>query len=293
MLDEMSKIGRAAFSTADGEEGEPPTSRSTSLGRGLAILRTMNATGKYVSLRQLHERTGIPKPSIVRLLKRFIADGYVAKVAKPGHYRLAAGITELSRGLDPAWAAIDALERRPDLLAEYKWPVAIGTREGASLIVLFSTRRVDSPYSFKPSTFGRHPPLLTLAMGMAYLAFCDDAERRRAAADIAASTSRSDDVLPHVDRVIAATRERGFGLRIGGKGEDTSVAVPIYGATGELIGVLAESSFAVVTTTDDVKHVARALTRTAAAIRDEILAFDTVRDTPPATSIAWTFRTPE
>lgn len=289
----MTEIGRAAFSAVDGDEGEPASSRSTSLGRGLAILRTMNATGKYVSLRQLHERTGIPKPSIVRLLKRFIADGYVAKVAKPGHYRLAAGITELSRGLDPVWAAIDALERRADLLAEYKWPVAIGTREGASLVVLFSTRRLDSPYSFKPSTFGRHPPLLTLAMGMAYLAFCDDAERRRAAADIAASTSRSDDVLPHVDRVIAATRERGFGLRVGGKGEDTSVAVPIYGARGELIGVLAESSFAVATSSDDVGRVARALTRTAAAIRDEILAYDTVRDTPSGTPTGWAFRTPE
>lgn len=275
---------------ASGEDGKgSKVAESTSLGRGLAILRAMNATRAYVSLHDLHQMTGIPKSSIVRLLKRFIADGYVARVAKPGHYRLAAGIVELSKGLDPVWAAVEAVERRPALLAGHKWPVAIGTRDGASLVVLFSTRRIDSPYSFKPSTVGRRPPLLTLAMGTAYLAFCDDVERRRAAADIAERGSRLSAVRDEIGRVAAETRERGYGLRVGGKGQDTSVAVPIFGVTDELIGVLVESSFAAATSIQDIKSIARTLTCTSDAIQNEIRARDADHGRSSVTSAALPF----
>ena len=70
---------------------------------------------------------------------------------------------------------------------------------------------------------------------------------------------------------IAAT----IGLAIGGP---RGRAIALTSCSIELIGVLAESSFAVATSTDDVKHVARALTRTAAAIREEVLAFNAIRD---------------
>ena len=238
----------------------------------------MNASRPYASLRRLHAETGLPKPSIVRLLEGFIAEGYVARTRKRGFYRLTSKTAELSTGWDPVWAAVEAVETLPALLSDYKWPVAIGTRDGSGMLVLFSTRRPDSPYSFRPSTFGATAPLLTSAMGQAFLAYCDDGERWRAATDVSSATATPETVLLDINRAAVETRARGYGLRLGQKGQDTSVSVPIFGARRELIGVIVETSFAAATSAADVQSYARALDVTAGLLEKEIRRLDAAQE---------------
>ena len=226
-----------------------------------------------MSLGALHAATGFPKPSIVRLLERLIADRVVARVSKPGCYRLTAELAELGRGFEPSWIAVDAVVRQPELLSGYKWPVAIGTRDGASLLVLFSNRRPDSPYSFRPSTVGTRLPLLTTAMGTAYLTYCDDGERERAAQDLGVAGSGSGWAADEIAKVTESTRARGYGLRLGGRGESTTVALPILNEAGALYGVIAQSAFAAATTATDIKTSARELRATALLLQQYIRSF--------------------
>lgn len=257
---------------------DAPETGSGSLGRGLAILRAMNTLRPYASLRQLHGETKLPKPSIVRLLESFIAQGYIARTRKRGFYRLTSKIAELATGWDPVWAAVEAVERLPALLSDYKWPVAIGTRDAAGMLVLFSTRSAGSPYSFRPSTFGARAPLLTSAMGQAFLAYCDDGERWRAATDASSATDALETVLLDINRTAVETRARGYGLRLGQKGQDTSVSVPIFGARRELIGVIVETSFAAATSAADVQNYAQALDVTAGLLEKEIRRLDAAHE---------------
>ena len=53
--------------------------------RALDILRTLNRL-RIASIQQLHEATGFPKPSIVRMLETLLAEGYVARDNMCGGY---------------------------------------------------------------------------------------------------------------------------------------------------------------------------------------------------------------
>ena len=57
-----------------------------------------------------------------------------------------------------------------------KWPLAIGVLDGDAMVVRYSTMPY-SPLAVQATTLGHRLGLLESAMGLAYLAFCDDDER--------------------------------------------------------------------------------------------------------------------
>jgi len=157
--------------------------------RALHILEALNRE-TVTTLEKLHERTALPKPTLVRLLDTLIDGGYVRRISRTAGYALAEPVLRLSNGFRHADRVVDAA--RPfmqALTAEHKWPVAIATFENNAMIVRAGTRH-ESPFSTDPNYLNTKLPMLVSALGRAYLAFCPDDERETILAMLRMSSAR-------------------------------------------------------------------------------------------------------
>ena len=217
-----------------------------SVQRALMVLRTLN--GKEVwSLNELQQRTGLPKSTLHRLLATLQAEGYVHSGAEMhGQYRLTHEVRQLSAGYSEKSCLADVAA--PIVIAatrKSRWPMAVGVIDGAEVRANVCTIPY-SPYSMKPTCFGQRFDLLATAFGSTYLAFCGPRERRIL---LELLRQRRDPAsLPTAGALrsfLGSIRKRGYGLRAGTKaGETSAIAVPIRLPSGELLGVLACSTFA-------------------------------------------------
>lgn len=199
--------------------------------RVLAVLQAMNRE-PHSTLHSLHGATGLPKSTLVRLLKTLAADGYVSNDPRHAGYQITSLVTSLSSGFhgDPlvveagrAWAI--------GLSQEFKWPVAIAAFDGDAVVVRYSTV-YDSPISPFHATINMRLSLFTRALGRAYLAACSDEQinaliaRAVTGDELEAPEAREHD---KVWRTVRTARDRGFSMRdrnVEPRTSDT-VAVPI------------------------------------------------------------------
>jgi len=144
--------------------------------RALDVLRTLNKL-QIASVTAIHEETGFPKPTIVRLLETLRAEGYVARDNMCGGYRVTSRVRKLNSGYQGISEIIEVA--RPlaiDLTQRLQWPIGIGVIDGDAIAIKFWTGAI-SPWAHTNTVLGLRPDLLTTAMGRAYLAFCPVEER--------------------------------------------------------------------------------------------------------------------
>lgn len=217
-----------------------------SVTRALKLLALVN-TQYAVSLHDLHRMSGLPKPTVFRILTTLQAEGYVELEGRQGVYRVAAKVCELSAGYSEAAMLVDLC--RPLLLAatqRIKWPLGLGVLDELEMAVRFSTMP-HSPMAVESSTQGHRHSLLRSAMGAAYLAFCPD-EERRLLLDLALEEAGPGADAARIHKRIEATRRRGYGLRLPAKaGESATAALPIRHAD-RVIGTLSLTTFGSVMT---------------------------------------------
>jgi IclR family mhp operon transcriptional activator len=202
-----------------------------SVRRALGLLQALNQQ-KIASIKQLHAITGLPKPTIVRLLETLATMGYVANDHRQGGYSVTSLVRTLSCGFhgDPlvveagrAWAI--------DLTHRLKWPVSIAVLDKDAVAVRFSTIP-DSPISPFHGTVGMRLSLVSRGLGRAYLAFCPAAERNILLQILAGSADPEDAPArrpPALLRSLQPIRRQGFAERdptVEPK-SSTTLAVPI------------------------------------------------------------------
>jgi IclR family mhp operon transcriptional activator len=144
--------------------------------RAFDVLRAVNRL-RIASIQQLHEATGFPKPTIVRMLETLLAEGYIARDNMCGGYWVTSRAHELASGCEGISHIIEIA--RPfaiDLTHRTKWPVGIGVLDGDAIAIKFWTGTI-SPLVHTNTVLGLRPDLVTTAMGRALLAFCPDGER--------------------------------------------------------------------------------------------------------------------
>ena len=90
----------------------------SSLEKGLRVLELLN-DHVSVRVRDLHDWTGIPKPTLVRILKRLQELGFVRHISRSGGYSVASRVIALSSGfhgtpmiVEQAAPFLDDLTRR-------------------------------------------------------------------------------------------------------------------------------------------------------------------------------------
>jgi IclR family mhp operon transcriptional activator len=226
--------------TTDHSSNRRPVAKALEL---LLVLNRRPAS----TIQDLSSDTGWPKSTIHRLLENLSEAGFVARDEVKSLYRLTGKVRDLSRGFGEDCLVTDiGAEVLRRVTSEIDWPLAIGTRQGLEMVVRYSTMPY-SPLAIKPTTTANRHPLLTSAMGTAYLAYCPSVERaflldalRRSNRPDAAVAKDSGAVQSIINRV----KRRGYGVRLAKKRTDgSSFAVPIF-ADQHLAGVLCMTVFA-------------------------------------------------
>lgn len=211
-----------------------PTSRPINVVlRALQILRALNQQ-PVSSVDALHKRTGIPKPTIVRMLQTLDADGLVRRAPKYGTYHLTSEITALASGYHSEPRIVEASSGIAEALTQdLKWPAAVAVYDGDAMIVRYSTIP-HSPLSFFHSTINMRLSLVSQALGRAYLAFCDPTQQHA----LLELLARNGD-LPiagqegEIKRMLAEVRERGYALRDPRvRPESSTIGIPIWEDSG-------------------------------------------------------------
>ena len=221
----------------------PQVKSIVSLRRGIEVLCYLE--GRFVStLKEIHDATGVPKASLLRILKTLEGSGRVARriadgayMPRPANQNLDAVLLQRLRLVQAAAPVLLSLK------TDMPWPSDIAVRDGMEMMTLESND-TRGELDVNRRIISYRPDMLHSAMGRAYLAFCDEAERR----DLLAQLARSAGGLPrpaHLERIIADTRARGYSIRdpasIGPAGDEvhaqSAIALPIF-AQGRLIACL-------------------------------------------------------
>ena len=210
----------------------PSYSPVRSVQRALVLLQVLNRR-PVMSVREIHDATGLPKPTVIRLLETLVAEGYVSNDPHHGGYQVTSLVTSLSSGFHGDVIAVEAA--RPwalRLTAHFLWPVGIAVLDKDAVKVRFSTV-ADSPISPFHATINTRLSLVSRALGRAYLAFCQDTEREFLIDMLARSKNPEDAMARHPDRLKAllqSIRQKGYAERdpeVVPRSSDT-LAVPIF-----------------------------------------------------------------
>lgn len=197
-------------------EIEPRRSDSIrSVERAIDILQALNLR-PLSTLHDLHCETGLPKPSIVRLLRTLEAKGLAAQSSSYGSYQLLGRVKSLASGFHHEPEIVEAAE---DVMTEFTrregWPLSLALFDVNAVVVRACTIRFTS-LSLEHSSLNRRLSLATHALGRVYLAFSTANEQAILRAILKDSTDKNDR-LAHDDelmeRIIRDVRERGYAMR--------------------------------------------------------------------------------
>jgi IclR family mhp operon transcriptional activator len=131
----------------------------------------MSATGPT----EIHRSSGLPKPTILRMIETLIAAGYVARENDRPAYVATGKCLLLSNGfrVHDRLTAVAA-----PMLAAFRrkigWPSDLGIFDGDAMVIAATSR--DLGVLVLNRKIGTRTPLLLSALGRAYFAFCDDDE---------------------------------------------------------------------------------------------------------------------
>jgi DNA-binding IclR family transcriptional regulator len=207
----------------------PEADPVSALERGFRVLDCFAEAGRPLGNGEVAARTGIPKPSVARLIGTLQTLGHLRAAAEHERYELAPGVVRLAEaflaGLDLRAVA------RPHLqaLAEATGTSAfLGVRDGADMLVI-EAGRARSAVAVLGADVGTRMALATSALGRAWLAAVDPATRARAlggAPDAA------------LQAALAMAREQGHVLSLGEwHPAIVAAAVPLRTARGEVVSL--------------------------------------------------------
>src|SRR5437899_10894927 len=145
--------------------------------RAFPVLQALNRR-RSTTLAVRAAETGLPRPTVVRLLHTLIALGYASRVSREAGYRLTDHVLALAHGVRFIDHLVDAaMPHMSRFTAEHRWPLYLATLSAGAMTIRHSTA-TESPMSFEAAGYDRRSPLLLGALGRAWLAFSSQDERR-------------------------------------------------------------------------------------------------------------------
>ncbi len=181
--------------------------------RGLDVLACLNERGPQ-SVGQIHEQTGIAKPTVVRVLETLAHAGYVMVLAGERRYTVTAKVLALANGYEAQShllsVATPVLERHRKNVG---WPIELGIFDQDAMVILDTSRTPG--YLSVNTKPGSRVPVLRTALGRAFLAALPEQELPVLLAAMAGNPDTDFDparqpapLLEQLD----ATRRRGYAM---------------------------------------------------------------------------------
>lgn len=201
-----------------------------SLERGLDVLAALNEhNGSPVGV--ISDAIKLHRTTVYRLLETLREAGYVRRSDSDNSYRLTLKVRALSEGFDDeAWVSAIAAPVLGELLRKVSWPSDLATFSGGAMVIRETTHRF-SPFSIHHAMVGKSLPLLTSAVGRAYLAFCPDQEREVIVEHLVEKDVPGAGLVAHPEhlrRLVAQVRRDGYAASLGEvESKMNTIAVPV------------------------------------------------------------------
>lgn len=256
-LTESCRTNSQRGSTDYSKSSYPPVE---SIQRALLVLRTVNRF-RIATVNDIFSETGIPKPSIVRVLETLAFEKYVARDNLCGGYRVTSKAAELWSGYSGISLIIDAA--RPlaiEVTERTQWPIGIGVINNNAIALQFSTAALCTRAN--ALSLGERLDLFYTAIGRAYLAYCGDEERERLFRQRIDNGISSAEDEAKIRALLPQIRHDRFATRGDNRGVVTSsIAAPIF-HRDELLAVTNLSFFKDAVSLSDIRdNLAPALLR--------------------------------
>jgi IclR family mhp operon transcriptional activator len=184
-----------------------------SVTRAMQLLRVLQGLGK-ATLADVQRETGLPKPTLLRLMRTLEQERAVWRAEGDGLWRPAVEFVP-TRILTPEHqqliaAAMPALEA---LRALVVWPSDLAVKDGVFMRLLETTRR-NSGLAVNRDEIGHTIDLLRSAVGRAYVAHCPSHERVRLARQLGRRLHvGTESVARDLELIRLAVHRRGYAER--------------------------------------------------------------------------------
>lgn len=186
------------------------------LSRGLQVLRALQQM-HAASLHDLHQATGIPKSTLIRILTTLYGEGYVWQRMADGAFLASFRIYQKPQTVDDVdWLVEIASPHLEQLCEAVKWPSVLCVPRLDYMEVL----ETNSPKSYFDEIplgpIGFKVNMLRSASGRAYLSFCPQQEREAILQRLREKESPGHELAWQqevIERIIAQTRANGYSLR--------------------------------------------------------------------------------
>ena len=211
-----------------------------SVERAIDVLQALNLR-PLSTLDDLHRETGLPKPSIVRLLRTLEAKGIAARSESYGTYHLLGAVRSLASGFHHEPLVVEAADTiLTDFTDREGWPLSLALFDMDAVVVRACTIN-RTALSLEHAALNRRLSMVTRALGRAYLAFSPRIEQSILLSIL--RDSRHPEDAGARDRVamlhmIGEITDRGYAMRELQYGERSStLAVPVM-QDGRLVATL-------------------------------------------------------
>lgn len=195
------------------EEGQGQVVRA--LERGLDALHIVQRLGEATA-GDIHRESGLPKPTLTRLLRTLESKGFVWRSIVDGKFRPCyqnhGAVAMPAAGYRLAAVAGPVLDV---LCARVQWPSDVSVRN-RTFMQLCESSRTRAYFTLNRLHIGFQISMLNSAPGRAYLAWCPEAERTEILRRLSAGSSYDNELLNQPKRLadmLAQTREQGYALR--------------------------------------------------------------------------------
>jgi len=188
----------------------------SALSRGLLVLQRLQAAGA-LTLADLHRQTGLPKATLLRILKTLAEAGAVWQRMVDGAWVPSFSLAEMAGRMDREHQLVEvASPVLADLTARVEWPSVLAVPRLTHMEVL-ETNAARAYFDRIPlGPVGFQVNMLRSASGRAFIAFCEAPVREAILETLRRSERKGDRLARLPDRVaalLAETRAQGFGLR--------------------------------------------------------------------------------
>lgn len=216
--------------------GELMEGEVSALARGLAVLRFVGASEAPVTLKEISEGTGIPKPTALRLTGTLLSAGLLRRPPGAERYDLGPGVMALSNAyLSKLDLRAQARVHMRTFAEEAGVTVHLGTRDRLEMVLLESVRPASAAIVMRIG-IGARLGLATSASGRAYLAGLPQEDRARLIDSLRVGMDDRWPVLAApLQQALAQYQETGYVASFGEWHPDVNaIATPLLMPDGEV-----------------------------------------------------------
>ncbi|GAB7544031.1 IclR family transcriptional regulator [Cupriavidus sp. 8B] len=217
--------------SSDAAEGEV-----SALARGLTVLRYAASAPAPVTLKEISEGTGIPKPTASRLVTTLLGAGLMRKAPNSDRFELGPGVMAF------ATAFLDRMDfralARPHMhrfAEQVGVSMHLGVRDRLEMVLIETARPMSAAIVMRIGIGGRLG-LASSALGRAYMAALDSTSRQTLIGGLqVAGGNRWPDDAAGLDPAIAHFNQHGYTISLGEWHPDiNAIAVPIVMPNGDI-----------------------------------------------------------